>query len=162
MKKIFILFVLLFGFNTFATSYDLLEDLENDIKQRSYVCDSSITFTFFYETEGVIVELGNQKKTIYGLRMPKDPADNDYVMMMWIDINTDEDLLSLYQYRYINSTIRMVQKKISSKDSELFEQKFSSAEDKNEVSRLKGEIYMRTSNDKTTIDTGPLTCQKQT
>ena len=56
----------------------------------------------------------------------------------------------------------MVQKKISSKDSELFEQKFSSAEDKNEVSRLKGEIYMRTSNDKTTIDTGPLTCQKQT
>ena len=40
--------------------------------------------------------------------------------------------------------------------------KFSSAEDKNEVSRLKGEIYMRTLNDKTTIDTGPLTCQKQT
>jgi hypothetical protein len=160
MKKIFILFVLLFGFNTFATSNDLLEDLENDIKQRSYVCDSSITFTFFYETG--IVELGNQKKTIYGLRMPNDPADNDYVMMMWIDINTDEDLLSLYQYRYINSTIRMVQKKISSKDSELYEQKFSSAEDKNEVSRLKGEIYMRTSNDKTTIDTGPLTCQKQT
>ena len=160
MKKSFILFVFLFGFNTLVNSNDLLEDLENDIKQRSYICDSSIAFTIFYETG--IVELGNQKKTIYGLRMPNDPADNDYVMMMWIDINTDEDLLSLYQYRYINSTIRMVQKKISSKDSKLFEQKFSSAEDKNEVSKLKGKIYMQTSNDKITIDTGPLTCQKQT
>lgn len=159
MKKIFLLFIFLFTFSTSTMSNDFLQDAKNDIKQRSYICESSITFTIFYETG--IIELGNPKKTVYGARMPNDPEDNNYVMMMWIDVNTEEELLSLYQFRYLNSTVRMVQKKISSEDNKFFKQKFDSVEDKNEVSRLKGEIYMRTSNDKLTIDTGSLACQKQ-
>tara|TARA_B100000029_G_C17573274_1_gene957367 strand:- start:19 stop:522 length:504 start_codon:yes stop_codon:yes gene_type:complete len=147
-----------FSFHNPSSTEDFLEDAKNGINKRSYSCEQSISFLIEYPTG--IVKLGESSKLIYGARFPNDVANNKFHMLQWIEVNTSDQTITLYTFRYIDSSIGLITKSINSEDNERFKQRVKTDVQKKTLSQLKGEIFMKTPNTNVIRNTGYFKCKK--